>query len=270
MNRFLFDQPNPFERLKQTQVALSLMVFLLLLLGPYDDFYVEMAPWLYSPQMPFAWFPRLDAHFWTLKYSVMVLALLSTMKLRIAQILFAICFLLFNFYIKSFGTTWWITNTHLNFFAIALCLTPRNSKKKSSQEFASFLIAFMTLYIAILYFQAGLSKLIHGGLGWFLDGERIRTETILLGTSFGKWLTQWPRLFNGAAFGTGLFELLLPPFFLLRNTQRFAALIAIGFHLSTFLVMGISFWFLWFLYPTLFFNQIMNSAKIPSAIKIKP
>lgn len=252
--------------LERTQIALSLMVVLLLLLGPYDDFYVEMAPWLYSPQAPFSWLPNLGVHFWTLKYSVMALALLSALHLRTAQICFAICFFLFNFYVKSFGTTWWITNTHLNFFAIALCFTPGDSKKKSSQEFASFLIAFMTLYIAVLYFQAGLSKLIHGGLGWFLDGERIRTETILLGTSLGKWLTQWPRLFDSTAFGTGIFELLLPSFFLFRNTQRRMALIAIGFHLSTFLVMGISFWFLWFLYPTLFFYQINNANNIPSAI----
>lgn len=232
---------------------MSLIVFFLLLFGPYDDFYVEMAPWLYAPQAPFAWFPNLGVHFWTLKYGVMVLALLSSLHLRFAQILFAMSFLLFNFYVKSFSTTWWITNTHLNFFAFALCFTPRDPLKKSSQEMASFLISFMTFYIAFIYFQAGISKWIHGGIGWFLDGERIRTETLLLGTSLGKWLTQWPQAFDLAAFGTGIFELLLPPFFLFRNTQRFAAFIAICFHLSTFLVMGISFWFLWFLYPTLFF-----------------
>lgn len=250
MSRFLFDQPYAIERLKQTQVALSLIVFLLLLLGPYDDFYVAMSPWFYAPQAPFAWFPNLGVHFWTLKYSVMALAILTAFHVRGASILFAISFLLFNFYVKSFSTTWWITNTHLNFFAIALCFSPRDSKK----EIASYLIAFMTLYVAILYFQAGLSKVLHGGLGWFFNGDRIRTETLLLGTTFGKWLTQWPGVFDLFAFGTGIFELCLPTLFFFRSTQRWIAWIAIGFHLSTFLIMGISFWFLWFLYPTLFFR----------------
>lgn len=227
------------------------MVFMLLLFGPYDGFYVELSPWLYAPQAPFSWLPNLGDHFWTLKYSVMGLAVLSLFNSRMASILFAGTFLIFNFYVKSFSTTWWITNTHLNFFAIALCFVPEKINKKDS-ECASFLLAFMILYVTALYFQAGVSKLIHGGIGWFFNGHRIWTETLLLGTPFGKWLTQWPQIFTFMSFGTGVFELFVPAFFLIRTKQRYAAFVAILFHAGTFIVMGISFWFLWVLYPALF------------------
>lgn len=247
----LFGQKDPFERLQAVQISISLIVGILLIFGPYDHFYVDMAPWLYAPKAPFEWFPILEMHFWTLKYSVLILAFLAPFNYRIFKILFGISFLFFNFYVKSFSTTWWITNTHLNFFAIALCFTPRYRTQKS-MELASFLVSFMTLYIAALYFQAGLSKLLHGGIYWFFDGSRILTETILLGTPFGKWLTQWPQVFTVMSFATGLFELFLPPFFLFSSTQRLAALCAFFFHMGTFIVMGISFWFLWALYPALF------------------
>ncbi len=185
----------------------------------------------------------------------MLLALGSAFNFKTAQILFAIAFFFFNFYVKSFSTTWWITNTHLNFFAIALCFVPQKGTLKA-QELASFLIAFMMLYITALYFQAGISKLIHGGIYWFFDGYRIWTETVLLGTPFGKWLTQWPQLFTLMSFFTGIFELLLPALFLLRTTQGKMALVAFLFHMGTFLVMGISFWFLWALYPALFCSKL--------------
>ena len=154
-----------------------------------------------------------------------------------------------------FGTTYWITNTHLNFFTLALCFEPTGKNTKAQFETASFILAFMIAYIAALYFQAGLSKLLLGGLNWFWEGKRIWTETILLGTPFGKWLTNWPWLFQGMGIGTGVFELILPLFFFFEKTKARCAAIAILFHLSTYIMMGISFWFLWTLYPAIFFYK---------------
>ncbi len=113
----------------------------------------------------------------------------------------------------------------------------------------------MITYVAVLYLQAGLSKVLLGGWEWFLTGNRIWTETILLGTPIGKWLTQWPSIFRGMGIGTGIFELILPFFFFFERTQAKVASIAIAFHLATFIIMGISFWFLWALYPALFFYR---------------
>lgn len=259
MNQFLFDQYAPFERLKYVRITLALMVLVLLTFGPYDSFYVDMAPWLFKARFPFPWFPNLGSYFWVLKGSVMVLAVTLLLDFgRGIRLLFAFNFLAFNFYITCFGTTYWITNTHLNIFALILCLEPRKSlpqPTKQQTEIASWIVAFMVAYIAILYFQAGLSKLLLGGLEWFWEGKRVWTETILLGTPFGKWLVSYPLIFQFMGIGTAVFELAIPFLFLSNKSDRFAAIIAILFHLSTFAVMGISFWFLWAFYPALFFSR---------------
>ena len=264
MNQFLFNQPYAVEKLKLVRLCLCLIIITLLILGPYDSFYVDTASWLFKPHFPFFWFPNLGIHFWTLKYSVILLGICNILNYQrwITEPLFAITFLLFNFYVSCFSTTYWITNTHLNFFAIALCFEPR---KNCAERFAkaSFILAFMITYIAALYFQAGLSKLIMGGWEWFFEGKRIWTETILLGTPTGKWLTQWPWIFRMMSLGTAIFELVLPFFFFFNNTRKYVAIIAILFHLSTFAIMGISFWFLWALYPALFFYK---SSYIPKPI----
>jgi hypothetical protein len=258
MNHFLFCQTNAFERLNLVRISLCSIVILLLLLGPYDSFYVETAPYLFKAQRPFQWFPNLGIHFWTLKFLTIATAICFGFLpgKAISGPFLAVLFLFFNYYVTCFSTTYWITNTHLNFFAIALCFVPNTKKNQIEQkEMASFILAFMITYVAVLYFQAGLSKLLSGGFGWFFNGQRIWTETILLGTAFGKWLTQWPWIFTLMSLFTGVFELILPFFFFFDKTRFWNAWLAILFHLGTFAVMGISFWFLWALYPALFFYK---------------
>lgn len=252
MMDFLFHQSDPFERLAALRVSLGLIVATLLILGPYDSFYVDTAPWLFEAQAPFAWFPNLGAHFWTLKAATILLSLAVAANLwpKVTCPLFALSFLAFNFYITCFHTTYWITNTHLNFFALALACVP--FLKPASKEMASFILAFMITYVATLYLQAGVSKCLCGGLEWFTSGKRVFFETLLLGTPFGKFLTQWPGLFQIMSLATAPFELLLPLLFFTK-ARSLAAAIAILFHLTTFAIMGISFWFLWGLYPALFF-----------------
>lgn len=230
------------------------MVIILLLWGPYDGFYVEMAPCLFQGRFPFSWFPNLGVNFWLLKGSVLILASATLFNIYRTWLrpLFALSFLAFNFYVTCFGTSYWITNTHLNIFALLLCLEPFKVTE-NQKSMASWIVAFMTTYVAALYFQAGLSKILLGGWEWFWEGKRIWTETLLLGTPFGKWLTQWPLIFRFMGLGTAFFELCVPFLFFSRKTDRIAAVVAIGFHFMTFLVMGISFWFLWALYPALFF-----------------
>jgi len=268
MNTFLFQQPFAIEKLNAVRISLCCIVIVLLSFGPYDSFYVDTADWLYQPGWPFPWFPNLGIHFWTLKYLVIVLGICCIVNFQLWLIgpLFAISFLFFNFYITGFSTTYWVTNTHLNFFAFALCFEyPKN--RVYSYGKASFILAFMITYIAVLYFQAGLSKVIAGGFNWFFDGERIWIETILLGTPFGKWLTQWPWIFIPMSLGTGVFELILPFGFFFLNTRKIVAGIAIMFHLLTFAIMGITFWFLWALFPAIFFYNPPLAKKMCFSLK---
>lgn len=259
MNSFLFGQTDVFERLKALRITICCILFTLITLGPYDSFYVETAPFLFQAKAPFPWFPNLGIHFWTLKYSVLILAACVFMDLyrKITRPLLALSWMFLSYYVTCFGTTYWITNTHLVFFTWALCFEPsmeNNTPTVKQKEIGSFILAFSICYIALLYFQAGLSKWLSGGLEWFLEGNRIWTETVLLGTPFGKWLTQWHFPFKLMGIGTGFFELLLPFLLFFNQSRSLFAILAILFHLGTFLVMGISFWFLWALYPALFFT----------------
>lgn len=260
MKKFLFNQPNALETLRFVKISLCCMIILLLSLGPYDSYYVDTADWLFKAKNPFPWFPNLGFHFWTLKYSVILFAVCAIFNFYsfLTVPLLASTFLFLNFYVTCFGTSYWITNTHLNFFSIALCFTP-NSENPKSNERASYILAFIISYIAILYFQAGFSKLLLGGTSWFFEGERIRTETLLTGTNFGKSLLKHPWIFPLLGLGTGVFELFLPFLFFIEKTRKWAALSAIAFHLGTFTIMGISFWFLWALYPSVFFHQEMST-----------
>lgn len=151
-----------------------------------------------------------------------------------------------------------LTSLASNFESRLHCLTfqvePIENRSRDGER-ASYILAFMMTYIAVLYFQAGLSKLLLGGWQWFLEGERIRAETLILGTPFGKWLLQWPFVFRLLGLGTGIFELVLPFLFFFQKTRCWAACCAIAFHLGTFAVMGISFWFLWTLYPAIFLYE---------------
>lgn len=256
MREFLFNQPNALEKLTYVRISLCCVIIILLTLGPYDSFYVDTSSWLFQAKTPFHWFPNLGIYFWTIKYTVILLAICSAFNYQrwLTAPLLAVTFLFFNFYITCFGTTYWITNTHLNFFALALCFEPLSNHSKHKER-ASYILAFMITYIAVLYFQAGLSKLIYGGWQWFLGGERIRIETMLIGTYFGKWLLQWPPIFHFLGIVTGIVELIIPFFFFMTKTRKWAALCAIAFHLGTFFSMGISFWFLWALFPAIFFEK---------------
>lgn len=145
----------------------------------------------------------------------------------------------YMYHITCFSTSYWITNTHLLWLACIMCLPPRYNK---------FIVAWATAYFSFMYLQAGLSKLLLGGVSWFTTGSRIWTETILLGTPFGKYMTRWPKLFAPAGWATGIFEIILAPLLLSDRYKRQVAVCALVFHLGTFAMMGISFWFAWIFY----------------------
>jgi hypothetical protein len=107
-------------------------------------------------------------------------------------------------------------------------------------------------FIAVLFFQNALSKILHSGMGWFLSGDTLFVETIIDGTTFGQQLTRIPILFPMLSILTGIFEFSFIIIFLFPSLHLWLGIIAFVFHFGTFLVMGISFWFLWPLYIPLF------------------
>ena len=122
-------------------------------------------------------------------------------------------------------------------------------------------ISFPILYAGSLYLQAGLSKLIHGGIEWVSSGRTVLQYSYFLGTDFGKNLLAidyMPELISFTSIGV---ELLV--FFFIFSTKfyKYIGLILIGFHLGIFLTMNITFWHLIHLYPALFLSLSKSSKK---------
>ncbi len=114
------------------------------------------------------------------------------------------------------------------------------------------MLSWSGVFIAVLLFQTGLSKLIYGGIGWFTSGDTLYVETILDGTAVGQKLTAMGSIFSVIGITVAVFELGFPWLFLWRKYHFLLGVALLAFHTGTFVVMGISFWFLWPLYfPTL-------------------
>lgn len=283
LHHFLMCQENALRRLCLVRIFLGIVVFVLLAFGPYTEFYVKSASILYHPSTCWsAFIPGMGEAFLIIKWIALGASVCVALGLfcPYSTGILAISFGLINCYISNFSTDYWINNSHLNFFLIALVfcradahysIRLHNSNKReipeddSAVKYASMALAFMIAYVAVLYLQSGVSKILHGGLEWFTTGQTLYVHTLMTGTPIGHYLTKYPILFQAMTLFTAMFELGSFPFFISTRYAKWAAAAAIMFHVGTCLVMGITFWFLWALYPPLFFmlsgNPIAVSGK---------
>jgi hypothetical protein len=221
---------------------------------------------MFQAHFPFLFFPTLGEGFLWLKilaYGIGFFALIGY-RTKLTLPLFTLCYCTLNYYIHCFQEHYCMNQAHLNISLIALSFTPSNSRfsidsfsnaeptSLLAYEKASFALTFLGGYIALLFFQTGLSKLIYGGSEWFLTGDTLYVETILDGTDFGRYLTHYSWIFPFFGMGVFFFELVFPFFFFLYPYHFIYGVTLLLFHFGTYLVMGISFWFLWPLYIPLF------------------
>lgn len=278
-DQFIFEQPLVYERLGLLRVTTCLITLVLLILASYDQYHVEMSSFLFNAKFPFYFFPNLGEFFHTFKALTVLFGItyLIGYKIKFSGPAFASSFYLISYYTSCFQENYSVTNGHLNFFLIALCfaqtsyysidrfLSPQSLENRNpfSQKLSSFILVFLMGFIAVFYFQAGLSKLLKGGIDWFLSGDTVFIKTVLEGTVFGKWLTQWPWLFPFFSIYTGVFEFGFFLFFFFPQTHRYFVISAFLFHIGTYLVLGINFWFLWGLFPALYFSDVIFAEKKP-------
>lgn len=265
--RFFFDQPEIFMRLAVLRILVVGICITMLALGPYDTTYhTLLAPTMFHAHFPFYSFPELGNLFFTLKiaaYCIGILALIGC-KTKISLILFTLTFGTLNYYVHCFQEHYCMNQAHLVVALILLCFSPCafslsadaffNTKTPTikEREIGSFCLMTLGGYIALLFFQTGLSKLLYGGIGWFLSGDTLYVETILDGTDFGRFLTQFTWAFPLMGICVFFFELCFPFVFFLDRYRFFFGSTILLFHFGTYLVMGISFWFLWPLYFPLY------------------
>ncbi|ATB34313.1 HTTM domain-containing protein [Melittangium boletus] len=267
---FLFAQPNLDFRIFVVRLAVSLVTVSYVLIGPFDRFHVDAAPLLYRPVGPFSFIPELGyGGYYFLKYAVVVSGITFALgfKSRLSNAVFALTYFVFAYYVGHFSTQLFSYITHLNFFAIILCfvdssrfwsldwvLDPSRRDQPYSlarREFASFALAFMQLYLIAFYVQAGVNKLLIGGVDWFLTGATPYYGTLVSGTEPGLALTRFPWVFKGVSLFTGFFEM---GFFLIlwKRLRWPFAVSVIGFHFGILLSMNIFFYQLSAVVPLLF------------------
>jgi hypothetical protein len=256
LERLFFSQQNIAQRLLLLRVSLGLIILVLMLFGPYGSFYTETASFLYHPGPLLPFLPPLSAGwFYLLRGFVGASALLFSLGLwlRLTGPSLALSFFVFNYYISRFAEAQWSYNVHINLFIALLCwVNTGQAPTQKNQERSSLLLSFMQLYIGLLYFQTALSKLLHSGLRWFLQGETIYTNALLLGGERGAFFASYSWLPPILGVGTGLFEFGFLVGYLAGLNRRWLGVMGALFHLGIFVVMGISFWHLWLLYPALF------------------
>lgn len=269
LHALFFNQPRALIRLGLLRFLVVGICLIMLSIGPYDtEYHTVFAPIMFQAHFPFLFFPQLGEGVQWLKlfaYGIGFFALIGY-RTRLTLPLFTLSYCTLNYYVHCFQNHYCMNQAHLNISLIVLSLAPsalrfsidsylsENEKSASLAiyEKASFALTFLGGFIALLFFQTGLSKLIYGGIGWFLSGDTLYVETIFDGTDFGRYLTQFNWMFPLLGMGVFFLELIFPFFFLFYRYHFLFGILLLLFHFGTFLLMGISFWFLWPLYIPLF------------------
>ncbi len=191
----------------------------------------------------------------------------------INKLLFLLSFISINTY-SFLVTNNFNYNTHLIFFLLLITFSnsteyysiPKNKFTPLNTNtiilYDRYCVGFSKLYIGFLYLQAFLSKLINSGIEWFTSGDTIKTYILLRGTTLGKLFLSYPISLKIFAGLTGVFELSFIFLLLFAKRDKLLGIAGILFHLSIFLLMEISFWFLWILFIPLFIMPKLNSCLV--------
>ncbi|QDG51143.1 hypothetical protein FIV42_10465 [Persicimonas caeni] len=175
-------------------------------------------------------------------------AVLSLMRVRhrLFASLFFVGFLLLDAWSNGFG----FVNARIHFVwflgALALCDFSRTERwTQSWSESTSLAFRFMELVTVLVYVQSGLAKLLESGWQWAADGTNLQIALLRQETTAGVWLAQYPAVCELMAYGALSLELLFLLYYPLPKLRRALLAAAIGFHIGTWIFMGISFIHLW-------------------------
>lgn len=251
-----FDIKDAQHILTWVRASVAFTVFTWVSLGPFSNFYTEQSDLLFAPSGLAALIPSITPFsFQLLKATTLAgcLGMLFPRLARFSTVITTTAFGLLNGYVSGFSELW-NYNTHLNLFLLCLAFDPSsadgNSPSKRAKQRTSAILYFMRFEVAILYLQAGLSKLIHGGPFWYAKTPYVH---LVLQDRFGKTLFgEVPNVVALLGALVLVVELLLPFLLLNCKTRTFGVFLAILLHVSFYFTLGISFWHLWVLFPALF------------------
>ena len=133
-----------------------------------------------------------------------------------------------------------------------LCLTPCGEKFSIQKPQGSmdrdwgfnWFFVFIYSFLAVIYFTAGIAKLVHSSADW-LSGRAlvfyVHQDAVANSKPWGIWISQQPSLCAGLSWFTLFFQMFFWVGLFNRKVRWFLVLTAIGFHLTTDLLMKASF-----------------------------
>lgn len=213
--------------------------------------YAAMAPWNYHPiglpallGLPF---PSLDVvnALRTLATVAGVCACLG-FRFRTAAGIFFVSKLLLDAWTNMFGFV--NVEIHATWFAGFLILASLNAADRKGPSTGGDSLAFrcMELVMVLAYVQAFASKMLTAGFAWAAAGTTLQIGLLRQGMPVGEALAAHSVLMPILSWATLAFEFSFALYFLIPPRWRLALLLAaVGFHLGTWITMGIDFSHLW-------------------------
>ena len=211
--------------------------------------YTQMSPYLYAPaglaSILGNWYPSLEL-LYILQALLVVSAILAMAGQAFRFSAFVVFFisLLFDVWHNGFGFI--NVQIHAIWFAGFMALTggPK-TRGKRDEALGSLAFRMAELTVVLAYVQAGIGKLMIGGLPWITEGSTLQIalmrQSMPLGMSLAQHSAIMPWL---SAFSVG-FELLFVLYYFVRPLRFPLLLTGILFHIGTYALLGIGFFHLW-------------------------
>ncbi|GAA3737137.1 hypothetical protein [Micromonospora maritima] len=262
LDQFLFHQPDPRRQAAAIRMNLVAVISLTVAKLPPGDFFEEHRDTVAALAGDEQRRMLTAKEYETLRATTVAsLAAWGATGRRAAGLTAAAQFARLSQHVTTLHPKLWSYNSHLNVFLAVLgaldtssdLALGRRAGRPSDPRLQSLAIAFMQLYVGMLYFQSAVSKLKYGGVSWLSTGRTLRAATALTGTGLGHRLYERKELFRYISIATVALEVLFLPLLLVgKPDRRLVALAAAGFHIGAAATTKIPFWHLWTLYPTLF------------------
>ena len=246
------------DRLCLVRITLVISIAILVSSRYYGKFYPQ-AEQLFKAKPGDCALPRLSwmgKNYALVRMGIFVSCLLAVFGLGGPFLLFLIVigFAALDCYTANFTPKIWPNLFHLHVFGIlcllgelALLIAPLNSS-----SFSRMTIVLMQWQVGLIYFFAGIAKLVHGGIDWPLRATSLHLIVLTNGTSIGRFLLANGGARRAASFSALTLEILLPVLLFFPSFYPLFAASAFLFHLITYGMFGISFWHLWVFFPSLF------------------
>lgn len=125
-----------------------------------------------------------------------------------------------------------------------------------SGKASSVIYRCLELILVSVYFQSGIAKLLKGGLEWMTEGTTTQFGILRQGLPIGEYIAQYQDIMIALSVLGLLMELAFAFYFALGKNRYILLVVALCFHLGTYILLGINFIHLYLLTACLLLGQV--------------